>query len=539
MVHPPEYTFDPRRLAVLDSYAILDTPAEPGFDDIVQLAAQICDVPVALVSLVAVDRQWFKARIGFEPCETSLESSVCAHALVEPDLLIIPDLTQDERTKVNPLVVNDPKIRFYAGAPFRGASGEVLGSLCVIDGKARPGGLTEVQASGLRNLARQVTGQLELRKAIIERDALLAEQRHAERRRTGLLHLGDQLREMTSVADMTRTATAIVGETLDVTRAAFGRFDESTEYLVVEPDWTMPGVASVAGRHRLDDYGDLRDDLLRGEALIVADAAGDVRTAAKFVAVAAFDVRAFVNMPIRHHGRTTAVFIVHDQKPHSWSPEVLTFLRNVADRLEVGIARLQAEAEQEVLNHELNHRLKNTFAMIQAIATQTLRGVPDQAPVATFIKRLHALSAAHDVLLQQHWSSANVGTVIATVLHTLSEKDRFDIAGGPVEMGPKATLSLSLVLHELATNALKYGSLSSEAGRVTVHWHIEENNGTPAFVLDWRETGGPPAYPPTKTGFGSKLIRMGLMGTRGSDLRYLATGFEAELRAPLVQMKLS
>src|ERR1700761_3811747 len=125
----PDYVYDPARLAALDGYAILDTVPEPGFDDIVHLAMHICETPVALVSLVARDRQWFKAQAGFEPCETDLNSSVCAHALVEPDLLVIPDLTADPRTVSNPLVTGVPEIRFYAGAPLRTQEGQVLGSL--------------------------------------------------------------------------------------------------------------------------------------------------------------------------------------------------------------------------------------------------------------------------------------------------------------------------------------------------------------------------------------------------------------------------
>lgn len=535
----PDYTFAESRLAALASYAIVDTPSEPGFDDIVELAAQICEVPVALISFVSTDRQWFKARTGFEPQETDIDSSVCAHALIVPDLLVIPDLAHDDRTKGNPLVTAGPQIRFYAGAPIRTASGEVLGSLCVIDGKVRPGGLTEVQASGLRNLARQVTSQLELRRAIAERDALVAEQRLAEQRRTGLLHLGDQLRDMNTVGDMTRTATAIVGQVLDVTRAAFGHFDDTTEYLIVEPDWTAEGVASVAGRHRLDDYGDLRKGLLRGEALIVADATTDARTAAKFVAAAAFDVRSFVNLPIRHSNRTVAVFIVHDHQPHAWRQEELTFLRNVADRLEVGIARLQADTEQQVLNHELGHRLKNTFAMIQAIATQTLRAASDQEAVGTFIERIHALSTAHDVLLQDNWASATVRAVAESVLHALCDKSRFDILGVHMEIGARATLSLSLLLHELTTNAIKYGSLSNDGGRVAIAWRVNGADGEAVFALDWREVGGPLVEMPNKKGFGSKLIEMGIMGTREIQLRYPPTGFEAELRAPFAQMQLS
>src|ERR1700753_1141781 len=115
----PDYVFDSARLAALEDYSILDTVPESGFDDIVNLAMHICAAPVALVSFVAKDRQWFKARAGFEPCEPDLDSSVCAHALVEPDLLIVPDLTADLRTAANPLVTGEPFIRFYAGAPLQ------------------------------------------------------------------------------------------------------------------------------------------------------------------------------------------------------------------------------------------------------------------------------------------------------------------------------------------------------------------------------------------------------------------------------------
>ncbi len=211
-VEPPRYTFDDDRLEALAQFAILDTPPERGFDDIVELATQICETPVALVSLVSHDRQWFKARVGFDECQTDLNSSVCAHALIEPDLLVVPDLSLDERTKANPLVTGGPLIRFYAGAPLRTAQGQVLGSLCVIDTKARPDGLTIPQANALRNLGRQVVSQLELRRAVVEREALLIEQKEAETRRKGLLQIGDRLRDATSIGEMTRAAVMVVGE---------------------------------------------------------------------------------------------------------------------------------------------------------------------------------------------------------------------------------------------------------------------------------------------------------------------------------------
>ncbi len=134
-----------------------------GVNDIVELARLTCAVPVSLVSLVAGDRQWFKARSGFAPCETTLDKSVCAHALAEPDLLVIPDLTLDPRTRDNPLVTGEPHLRFYAGAPLQAPGGERLGSLCVIDLEPRLAGLTGAQETALRALAGHVMTQMDLR----------------------------------------------------------------------------------------------------------------------------------------------------------------------------------------------------------------------------------------------------------------------------------------------------------------------------------------------------------------------------------------
>ena len=159
------------RLGALDSYGILDTPAERGFDDIVLLAAQICKTPVAAVSLVAGSRQWFKARIGLDACETPLSQSICVHALWRPGLLVIrllviPDLAADPRTCGNTAVTGFPHLRFYTGARLETPKGEALGTLCVADTKPRMEGLAFPQASALEALARQVMAQLELRRAM-------------------------------------------------------------------------------------------------------------------------------------------------------------------------------------------------------------------------------------------------------------------------------------------------------------------------------------------------------------------------------------
>ena len=181
MARPPR-TASEASHAALGQYDILDTPAEQGFDDIVLLASRACNTPVALVSFIASDRQWFKARVGFPTCQTSLNQSVCALALQQADTFVIPDLTLDERTKGNALVTHEPFIRFYAGALLRSPQGIPIGTLCVIDGKPRPEGLTEVQRTSLEALARQVMAQLELRRLLVRQDQTV-ERRTRERDR--------------------------------------------------------------------------------------------------------------------------------------------------------------------------------------------------------------------------------------------------------------------------------------------------------------------------------------------------------------------
>jgi GAF domain-containing protein len=155
-----------RRLKVLWQYEVLDTVPEALFDDLTELAAGICEAPIALISLVDEKRQWFKSRFGTTIKETSRDISLCSHAIQQTDLFIIPDATKDERFAQNPLVTSDPKIRFYAGAPLITPDGYAIGTLCVIDKVPRE--LRPEQKQALRILARHVVSQLELRRRSME-----------------------------------------------------------------------------------------------------------------------------------------------------------------------------------------------------------------------------------------------------------------------------------------------------------------------------------------------------------------------------------
>ncbi|WP_143102803.1 GAF domain-containing protein [Rhizobium sp. NFR07] len=651
-----------RRLELLEDYDILNTPPEPEFDDIVLVASEACETPVALVSLIEKDRQWFKARVGFEACETPIEQSVCAHSLASPDLLIIPDLTLDPRTAKNTLVTEPPHIRFYAGAPLVGPDGITIGTLCVIDTKPRPDGLTQSQQKVLAALSRQVIALLEYRRmsnrkdvlfrrqknmsatirshvnkaiaaqeagrigtfeidvatgvatvsaefcrlfdvpvqltypasmfetllfpsdrgiqsthesradgsaetnveyrirttsqgirwisrnAVFERDEEgrpirmlgtaqdITELKRAALRTAALLDLGDRLRDLEDISDMALVASDLMGKAFDATHAGFGFVEQANETVTIQSEWHRPGADALAGTYQLRDYGSYIEDLKQGRPVVVSDVTTDPRTADRADALIALGIRVFVNLPIFDHGRFNLLAFVHHDHPYQWSEEELAFVRSFGDRVQVAMARLQAESEQRTLNREMGHRLKNTFAMIQAIAKQTLRPVTERSHVESFEKRMFALSKAHDILIHDQ-GGATMRTIVEGLDETLAMPGRLKMEGPHVMLGPRGALSTGLLMHELGTNALKYGALSVPEGTVSVQWSIDESDTEPRLTFIWRESGGPVPTQPRRKGFGSKLIEMGLIGTGGVVVRYEAPGFSAEMSASLQQLQ--
>lgn len=173
------------RLAALRRYRILDTDPERAFDDLALLASQICGTPMALITLVDSDRQWFKARVGVEFVETSRSVSFCAHAIQQSGLFVVPDARESREFRDNPFVRGDPHIRFYAGAPLITHDGHALGTLCVLDRVPRT--LTPEQSEALQALKRQAEAQVELRGNLLELKTALAERDRAEDAREQLL----------------------------------------------------------------------------------------------------------------------------------------------------------------------------------------------------------------------------------------------------------------------------------------------------------------------------------------------------------------
>ncbi len=646
-----------RRRAAIRDYCLIEAIGDGAQGDLARLAAQICAAPVALVTVLAEDRQWFMAQVGTDLCGTSLDDAICTHALASDDMLVIPDLSQDVRTRSSGIVAGGPQVRFYAGVPLR-VGGVAVGTLCVIDIVPRPEGLSATQREMLLSLARQATAMLELRKLLAERDATLrritaaeaalsgneqrwqrlfenisdgfalgeairdaagrvvdwqfvdanpawfalsgfdratmlaatgrqldpaapahwadqlaamlddgepigfvhhvphlrrwfrghcfriegdrfgailrdvTDERAATRRQSALIELGDTLRDCHSVADVARTASTLVGKTLDVACAGFGRIDAAVSQVEVEPDWTALGGVSMTGGQRFADYGAVEAAIARGETVVVADVATDPRTMAHAAALTDRAIGAFVIVPVRRDGRSISAFIVQAPEPRRWTPEDVVFLRKVADRVEVGMAQVESETRQTLLIQELAHRLKNTLSMVQAIASQTLRGSVDRSPLEAFERRLQALGVAHDVLVERNWVGADMRTTIGQVLAVFGCDDRLALSGPDVALGARAALALAMILHELGTNAVKYGALSNADGRIALAWNVDAGR----IEMTWLERDGPAVVAPSRRGFGSKLLRLGLAGTGDSEVSYDPGGVRVVMHANLSEL---
>ena len=197
-------------------------------------------------------------------------------------------------------------------------------------------------------------------------------------------------------------------------------------------------------------------------------------------------------------------------------------------------ARKRAEAQRDLLTKELEHRVKNTLATVQSIASQTFRhaGV-DPRVQRDFEARLITLSNVHGVLTRQSWESADLHEVIASTLrpHNAPERQRFTVEGPPLRLGPKSAVALSMAVHELCTNAIKYGALSTEAGHVDIDWGVADGR----FRWSWRERGGAPVAPRKRSGFGTRMIEGALAAQLSAKvvIDFQPEGIVCRIDAPL------
>jgi len=195
-----------------------------------------------------------------------------------------------------------------------------------------------------------------------------------------------------------------------------------------------------------------------------------------------------------------------------------------------------AEAQQRILIEELSHRVKNMLAVVNAMARQTLASTPEpEAFVEKFLRRIEALGRTHGLLSREHWGNVQIRDVAREALepYVMEDRNRVLFNGPPVAIRPKAAVALGIVFHELATNAIKHGSLSNNDGVITIKWDLGQEE-TPWVALQWQESKGPDVAPPSRNGFGSRLIKLELTHELSGnvELSYEKTGFRAMMTFP-------
>ncbi len=252
------HPFEPARLAALRAYDVLDTPRESDFDEIVMLASRICDAPISVINLIDEKRQWFKAETGLGVRETPLDTSLCAHVILEDEFVEIPDTLADARMADNPLCLADPGLRFYAGALLKSKSGYPIGTLCVLDNQPRT--LNALQREALRILAHQVMTQLDLRAVIANETVLRSEIDH---------RVKNSLQVVGAFVSLERSASDD-----DHTRASLGRVERQIKIVAA-----LHEHLGIAGNAELIDLGPYLDQAV---SLIDSTLPGDISVHGSF-----------------------------------------------------------------------------------------------------------------------------------------------------------------------------------------------------------------------------------------------------------------
>ena len=485
------------RLSALRSYGILDTEPEQAFDDIVQLAARICDAPIAVVNLIDRGRQWFKAETGLGVRETPLDTSFCAHALLQEDGLVVPDATKDSRFECNPLVTRESGLRFYAGRLLKSTDGYALGTLCVLDTRIRPEGLTEFQTETLDVLARQVMAQLELRRAIREREE-------------GVAALAVSEGKFRAIAD---SMPQMVWSTLP---NGFHDYYNARWY-----EFTGVPAGSTDGEGWNDMFHP--DDQERAREVW----SHSLETGDPYEIE--YRLRRSDGVYRWALGRATPI--------RNEDGEITRWFGTCTDIEDLK----RSQSSKDLLSQELSHRIKNIFAVVSSLIALSAREHPEAKVFAASARdRINALARAHE-FVRPH-SEVSQPVIGKTTLHTFLAAlfrpyidakgvSRVRIEGDDATFDDQAATSVALLFHELATNAAKYGALSTAGGSVLLRTRNEGDR----FILTWTEQGGPRIEgTPVRQGFGSALSALSVEGQLGGRLerRWESGGLVLEADLP-------
>lgn len=486
---------DPRRLSVLHGLDLVDLVNDDDFDRITRMAASIMHAPTALVRLVDSGHQWFPSAFGFGDRETPVEQSFCAHALLSPgELLIVPDASLDNRFADNPLVTGDHHLRFYAGIPMV-VENAAIGSLCVIDSSPRSEPPSEEQLQQMRLLAGLAASLFSLKAGT----------------RAG------QKAQLALAREQRRRAIAVEA-------AGLASWVWDARNGVVECDELLPRLLGLPPSKRLR----ARDVLMSIDRRDIG------KTGALFRETLADSDEYFGEYRVR------------GTEPPRW----LATRGRVVERDGQGRATLvfgvnyditetrATNERQRLLLRELNHRVKNTLATVQALATQTVRHARKPGDfLEAFSARLRSLGLAHGLLSDHEWRGISIRELMTTELQPFQSPvdPRIVIRGQDVLLSPDQAVGLALVLHELGSNAVKYGSLSVPDGHVMLEWTVRGREDDRRLELHWTETGGPTVAEPDQHGFGSILIKRGLAKIMSSEVKheFLPAGVHAAISMPL------
>lgn len=480
---------DPLRLDALSRFIVRSVVPMRDFETVTRLAAERFGAPMAAIGLIEREHKWFQTHLGLDIEEVPAQSAFGTYTIAAGEAFVVEDATKDERFVDNPLVIGAPHVRFYAGVPIV-VHNQRVGALSVMDTAARPRPPDDVLET-LERLGALCGSLYELNDAA--RRGVFSERAmsHAETRQA-----------------MAMRAAKIASWSWDL-RTDIVDCDETLRMMFALP----PGLP-VSGRDmiravRSEDVDGLRI-ALRESFATDEDFSGEFRVAATGKWLLGLG-RVFERMP---NGKAAAVLGVY---------------------IDISATK-ESEEKTKLLLRELNHRVKNTLAMLQSLAGQTLRrSRNDKEFTIAFSGRLQALAAAHTLLSDREWESIDLLTLLKTQVspYAMDFDEQVEVVCPDISLSPDEALGLGLVLHELATNAAKFGALSRAAGRVRVRCP-EEDTSAEARVIEWVESGGPSVKPPESGGFGSILIARSLDKIVGSSVavEYRPEGLRARIRIP-------
>ena len=476
------------RAEVLASFGLDALEDDAELVGIAQFAAKLCDVPIALVSMVEAERQRFIVRSGLEGRETPRSESFCAHAMLGDGPMIVPDASSDPRFSDNPLVRGGPQIRFYAGMPLLSREGIPLGALAVIDTRPRPEGLTELQQHGLEVLAQAVMCRM-----------------CAHR-----VDLATSARAMESARAMREIADMVPGIVWSADNE--GKFDYFNNRWSITTGVKPP--ASLAEWRAMVHEDDTEGTLAAWQR--------------SFEAGKPFECEYRLKQADGSWRWTLARALPMQNREGS----VLRWYGTLTD-IDEGHRRSQ---NRDLLARELSHRIKNIFAVVAGLVSLRARPKPEVAEFAQeLIDTIRALGRAHDFVRPTEGAKGdNLHGLLSELMAPYADgADRVAISGHDCAIGPRAATPLALTFHELATNSAKYGALSVAGGTVSIV--IDCPMDGDFARISWREHGGPAVEGPGEEGFGSRLVRGSIEGQLSGKIerRFASDGLEVDLEIPL------